>query len=244
LEIYFQIKFVLLGKNFNKKDVLKNLMSNNNSEYKLAIFDMDGTILNGRGIFTIAEKFGFDKKLKEYFKRKDIEYYKKSIEIAKLCKGYKKTDFLDVFRTIEYNEYLEKIIDEIKKRGMKTAIATDSYQFLADDIKKRLDFDYAFANDLITNSNYITGELVIHNKNLIPDYISGNIYSICKSDVLEKLCNKIGISEKESIAIGDGIVDSGMIKKAGLGVAYNAPDYVNKHADICINDYHDLLKEL
>ena len=40
---------------------------------------------------------------------------------------------------------------------------------------------------------------------------------------------------------GDGIVDIGMIKKAGLGVAINASDKVNVHADIVTDDMGILL---
>jgi len=71
---------------------------------------------------------------------------------------------------------------------------------------------------------------------------NGRIYSICKSQVLEQLCNNLGISIDESIAVGDGRVDIGMIKIAGLGIAFNALDEVKNHADIVTNDLGTILK--
>jgi phosphoserine phosphatase len=73
------------------------------------------------------------------------------------------------------------------------------------------------------------------------DPINNEIYSICKSYVLEKLCTKLKISEKEVIAIGDGIVDISMLEKAGLGIAFKAPEKVQKHANISINNMICLL---
>ena len=211
------------------------------SKFKLAIFDMDGTLLKEKGIFVIAEKKGFKDELINILRNNSIEFYKRSIEVAKLLKGQKKNEFLDIFRTIPFQDNIEDILKELRKKQIKIAIATDSYQFLVDDLKKRLNIDYAFANYLISNDDIITGELVIHNKNLLKDF-NGRIYSICKSHVLEKLCIDLGITVNEAIAVGDGKVDIGMIEKAGLGVAFNAPEEVQKYADIITNDLKSILK--
>ena len=158
-----------------------------------------------------------------------------------LSKGQNRTEFLEIFREVPFNKNVEFVIKELKKRGIITAIATDSYQFLSDDVKNRLGIDYAFANRLKFDGDVITGELDIHNKSLAKDFNSENIYSICKSCVLDQLCQDLGISVEEAIAVGDGIVDRGMIKKAGLGVAINASEKVQKHADITIDDMSMLL---
>ena len=212
------------------------------TKFKLVMFDMDGTLIQGRGIFIIAEKKGFKEELIKKIRDKSIDFYQRSIDIAKLSKGLNKRELLEIFRTIKLHENVEKVIADIKKHGIKTAIATDSYKFLADDLKDRLGIDYVFANTLITNGDVITGELEIHNTDLTEDFFSGKIYSICKSCALEQLCKELGISLSEAIAVGDGRVDIGMIKKAGIGIAFNAPDEVQKHADIITNDLRVILE--
>lgn len=211
-------------------------------KFKLVMFDMDGTLIQDRGIFVIAEKKGFKNELIKKINEDRMDFYQRSIDIAKLSKGLNKKEILKIFRSIKLSENVEEVITYLKKYNIKTAIATDSYKLLADDLKDRLGIDYTFANNLITNGDIITGELEIHNKELEQDFYSGKIYSICKSYALEKLCNKLGIHINESIAVGDGKVDIGMIKKAGLGIAFNAPEEVQKNADIVTNDLRKILE--
>jgi phosphoserine phosphatase len=205
------------------------------------MFDMDGTLIQERGIFVIAEKKGFLDELIKNFNSNTFNFYKKSIDIAKLSKGLDKNEILEIFRSIKISKNAEKVIKELKKRKINTAIATDSYKFLADDLKERLGIEYSFANNLIIENNIITGELEIHNKDLTQDFFSGKIYSICKSCALENLCKELNINIEEAIAVGDGKVDIGMIKKAGLGIAYNAPEIVQKNADVVTDDLNIIL---
>lgn len=212
------------------------------SNYKLVVFDMDGTIIQGRGIFVIAEKKNFIDELLRLIKYDGVDFYQKSIEIAKLSKGFNKNELLKIFRTVPLQDFIEEVIKQLKNRNIKTAIATDSYKFLADDLKYRLGIDYVFANNLIINNNIITGELKIHNKVLRKDFYNGKIYSICKSDVLDQLCNKLGIPVREAIAVGDGKVDISMLKRAGLGIAFNASEEVQKNADVVTKDMRIILE--
>ena len=118
------------------------------SKFKLVIFDMDGTLIAGRTVFVFAEEKGFEDELLQIING-NKELHKKSIEIAKLLKGMNARELLEIFRNIPLQEHVENVIGEIKKGGIKTAIVTDSYQFVADDLRERLDIYYAFANNLI-----------------------------------------------------------------------------------------------
>lgn len=211
------------------------------TKFKLVLFDMDGTLLKDKGIFVIAEKKGFLEQLLRFFKDDSREFYLRSIDIAKLSKGFTKKEFLEIFRTVPLRDHAKDVIKELKNKKIKTAIVTDSYQFLADDLKQRLGTDYAFGNNLVTNGDIITGELVMQNKDLAGEFYTGRIYSICKSCVLDQLCEELGITEKEVIAVGDGRIDIGMIKKAGLGIAINALEEVQKNADVVTNDLRVIL---
>ena len=49
-----------------------------------------------------------------------------------------------------------------------------------------------------------------------------------KAELVEELTAREGISLEESVAVGDGANDLVMMKKAGLGIAFNAKPIVQK----------------
>jgi phosphoserine phosphatase SerB len=210
--------------------------------YKLILFDMDGTLLNGRTIFIFAEKKGFTNELSAIMNNTK-EPYEKSIEIAKLLKGLSYQELLDIFRTIPLQEHIENIIPYLQRNKVKTALVTDGYQRFANDLKKRLGLDYAFANRLMINNQTVTGDFFFQNQ-ILQQNSDGRIYSINKRSVLEFLCMTLDISQKEAIAVGDGLVDIDMIESAGLGIAYKAPIEVQKHANLSTDDLRIILKYL
>jgi len=210
--------------------------------YELVLFDMDGTLLNGRSIFIFAEKLGFSDELSMILKT-HREPYEKSIEIAKLLRGMDFREFLKIFRKIPLQEHVHEVVKTLKEKNIKIAVATDSYQFLADDLKERLHLDYAFANKLIIKKNIITGKVIINNSTHRRND-DGKLYSICKGSVLDTLCKMLDIEPVQVIAVGDGLVDIDMIKKSGLGIAYKAREEVQKHADIVADDLRIILTHI
>ena len=207
--------------------------------YKLVLFDMDGTLLNGRTIFVFAEKKGFTNQLSAIL-GSTKEPYEKSLEIAKLLKGMHYQELLEIFRKIPLQQHVETVISKLQDKHIKTAVVTDGYQRFANDLKKRLGLDYAFANRLMANTKVVSGDLLFQNKELKRSS-NGKIYSLDKHAVLDFLCMILDIPTQEVIAVGDGFVDIDMIKAAGLGVAYRAPPEVQTHADVITDDLRFIL---
>jgi phosphoserine phosphatase SerB len=208
-------------------------------KYKLVLFDMDGTLLKGRTIFVFAEKKGFTNQLAEIFQSKK-EPFEKSTEIAKLLKGISYQELLNIFRTIPLQDHIDLIIPFLKEKQIKIALVTDGYQRFANDLKKRLGLNYAFANRLIIKDQLVTGDFLFQNR-ILQRNSNGRIYSICKRCVLDFLCMTLDIAPSEVIAIGDSSVDIDMIEAAGLGIAYRAPEDVRCHADIATDDLRLIL---
>jgi phosphoserine phosphatase len=208
-------------------------------QYKLILFDMDGILLDGRTICIFAEKKGFTNQLSAILLNTK-EPYEKSIEIAMLLRGKIYQEFLDFFREIPLQEHVEAVISSLREKQIKTALVTDGYQRFAYDLKKRLGLDYAFANRLAIENQFITGDLLFQNQALLRND-NGKIYSICKRAVLDFLCATLDISPNEVIAVGNGPVDIDILEFAGLGIAYRAPPDVRCHADIVIDDLRLIL---
>lgn len=211
------------------------------NRYKLIIFDMDGTLINGRTIFKIAEEKDFKEKLMEIL-NSEKRAYEKTIEIAKLLHCITKEEFLKIFREIPLNDNAKYVIEELKKLGIKVAIVTDSYHIVALDLKNRLNVDYVFSNEIIIKNNHLTGEVILNNKEISKRFEGCKIHSICKRDILLQLCKLLEISAEEVIAVGDSSVDICMLKEAGLGIAFNAEEEVRKNADVSISNLIEILK--
>ncbi|MFH1101137.1 MAG: HAD-IB family phosphatase [Methanobacteriota archaeon] len=210
-----------------------------NQEYTLVLFDMDGTLLNGRTILSISEKKGLKDTVLSLL-QSTKEPYDVSLEIARLLKGFDCRELLQIFRMIPLQDHVKDVLKKLREQNVKTAIVTDSYQFLADDLRQRLQIDYAFANNIIINEHIITGDLQPHN-HARQRNDDGKLYSICKGSVLDSLCDKLHFRPEQCIAVGDGFVDIDMIKKSGVGIAYNAPLEVRNHADIVSDDLRVIL---
>ena len=214
-------------------------MLEHKQHYKLILFDMDGTLLNGRTIYVFAEKKGFISQLSTILDSTQ-EPYKKSIQIAKLLKGLSYEELLDIFRKIPLQEHVDMIISSLRENKIKIALVTDGYQRFANDLKKHLGLNYAFANRLTINNQVITGDLFYQNR-VLQRNSDGKIYSIHKKSVLEFLCMTLDITPDNVIAIGDGLVDIDMLESAGLGIAYKAPIDVQNHADVATDDLRVIL---
>jgi phosphoserine phosphatase len=55
-----------------------------------------------------------------------------------------------------------------------------------------------------------------------------------KQSMLERLRREMGLAESQTLAVGDGANDLGMIKAAGLGVAFRAKPIVAAEAQASI----------
>ena len=208
-------------------------------DIKLVIFDMDGTLISQKSIFVFAKKFGYYTELKNILKKETLPYQKNK-QIAHLLKGRTYEELLEIFHSIPLSDNMHIIISELHNNNIATAVVTASYQFLADTIKHHLNLDFAAANNLIFNQNIVTGQLKIHNSKKV-SCGDGLIYSICKGHVLKNLCQKLHIASHQVIAVGDGLIDISMLKKAGIGIAYNAPNKVQQNADVITDDLRTIL---
>ena len=211
--------------------------------YKLIAFDMDDTLLSGRTIYVIADRKGFRDEV-DRITSMEIPNYRKTMEIAKLLEGMSVEEFLEIFRSIPLNDNVPEVFDEIRKRKIKTAIISNSYDIAAKDLANRLKIDFVIANELVVKDGIITGVVIPHNKNPVDKIGDCRSYSVCKSEALEEICRKLNIDPSETIAIGDGSIDRFMLSTAGLGIAYRPKANLEEYADVVIDDMIELLRFL
>jgi 5-amino-6-(5-phospho-D-ribitylamino)uracil phosphatase len=136
-------------------------------------------------------------------------------------------------------EKLEKMYHLAKELGMSTwMISTDDMyrNCIPEDVHEQqwLKFGCESHNEIILEKmlrelSYIEG---LEITNSLPTNMEINPEGVNKAQALQKVCNKIGITMNEVMAVGDSLNDIKMIQQAGIGVAMgNAQEAVKKAAD-------------
>lgn len=204
---------------------------------KIAIIDMDHTILRNSFINTATSAFGLQRELVDIVTNNNNPFIRTKM-IARLLKGKSIGDLLTLTDGIEVTPHMAELVAELKNQGYITGIISDSYDCITNHIKNKYGFDFTLANELEFSKSIATGEVKIPSV-FLPDEKSKCKHDYCKLNALIKICDKYHVELKNTLYIGDGENDICCIRKAGIGVSFCASnpmvdavaDYQIKEAD-------------
>lgn len=191
---------------------------------KMAIFDMDDTILKGRTIDTFAKEFGFTAKLEDLRdQEKDPIILTKRIGL--LLKGRTMDELLNIANRIEMVHDIKDVVAGLKQRGYIVGIISNSYTLITNFVRQRIGADFSYANQLEFFEGKVTGEVGLPSYFFgSPDSICGHAY--CKTNALVNACEKYNVPLKNCMVIGDSRDDRCMVGHAGKGIAFRTRDQV------------------
>lgn len=202
---------------------------------KIALFDMDNTLLRASFIHTAAERFGFRDELLEIISTQ-VNAFIRTKQIAQLLKGKNISELLKVADDIPVTRNAQKLIATLKDEGFIVGLMSDSYDCITNHFRNKYAFDFSLGNELEFSKSVATGEVKI------PSFYlqhAGSIcqHEYCKSHALVHICKKFGVSVSDTLAIGDSENDICLIKKAGIGVSFCSSHAVlNAVADFVIRE--------
>ncbi len=204
------------------------------SDFRLIAFDMDSTLINIECVDEIADAAGRKAEvaaITEAAMQGVITDYKESLrQRVALLKGVP-VEHLDLVFTqrLRLNAGAQNLIDAAKKAGLVTLLVSGGFTYFSDRVKSGLGIDFARSNELEIEGGVLTGRMV--------DQCWGDICDgLEKRRTLLELASLMGISLKQTIAVGDGANDLPMMGVAGLSVAYHAKPAVRAHAQIAITE--------
>jgi phosphoserine phosphatase len=202
---------------------------------RLAVFDMDSTLIQQEVIDEIASFIGVQKEVSEITARAmngELDFAASLKARVALLKGVPADVFEQLKPRITITPGAKELCKCLKRLGFALAVLSGGFQPLADWLAEQLGLDHAFANHLVSDGKTLTGELD-------PNYAI--VDAEHKRNLLITLAKNKGISLQQTMAVGDGANDIPMLKTAGLGVAWKAKSRVQMEAPARLNVAEGLL---
>lgn len=116
------------------------------------------------------------------------------------------------------------LLATMKANGAYAALVSGGFTAFTAKIAQTLGFDENRANTLMAEAGKLTGKVGMP--------ILGKQ---AKVDALEDITARLGISEADVLAVGDGANDLGMLLRAGTGVALHAKPTVAAQCNVRVN---------
>ena len=196
---------------------------------RLAIFDMDNTLIQQEAIDEIARKVGMEAEVSAITERAmngELDFAASLRARCSLLRGVPSTVFEELQSTITLSPGAKELVIALKRLGYKTAVLSGGFTPLTSWLADQLGLNYAYANHLVESAdrNTLTGEL------------HGEIVNAEKKrDLVIDIAEREGIPLDQVMVVGDGANDLLMMGVAGLGVAFNAKQKVQLEAPAKLN---------
>lgn len=198
------------------------------SDLGLVVSDMDSTLITIECIDEIAAGNGLKDQvaaITERSMRGELDFEASLRQRVALLKGLPEMELAYVYdHVLQLNRGAEAFLAHCKAHDVKFMLVSGGFTFFTEHLKKRLGFEYAYANQLEIIDGKLTGNL------------TGRIIDAqAKADLLQQYAHDLNIPLSQTLAMGDGANDIPMLQAAGYGVAIHAKPKTREHADICID---------
>jgi len=195
---------------------------------RLVQLDVDSTFIQQEAIELLAEKAGvLDEvaRITELAMRGELDFENSLRARVALLKGLPESVITQVQGEISLTDGAEDLVKNLHALGHSAALVSGGFINIIEPLIQRLSINYYKANTLEIVDGVLTGGLM-----------GPIIDRQAKADALKEFSKASGVAMENTVAIGDGANDLGMMAIAGLSIAFNAKPVVVEAADIAINE--------
>ena len=195
---------------------------------KMLLADMDSTMIQQECIDELAAEAGVGPRVADITARAmngELDFEGALIERVGLLKDLPVATIDHVLATrITHMPGGAALVATMKANGAYAALVSGGFTAFTAQVAAALGFDENRANTLLANGDKLTGD--------VGRPILGKEAKVA---ALQQITARLGISEEDVLAVGDGANDLGMLSRAGLGVALHAKPSVQAQCDVRIN---------
>ena len=195
---------------------------------RLVVLDMDSTFIRQEVIDLLAAHAGVGEEVSaitERSMRGEMDFHRSLTARTSLLAGLPDTVFDDVRLEVTLSQGAEQLVKVLHSLGEKIAIVSGGFENVIAPILEGVGVDYFKANLLEIDAGFLTGRI-----------IGPVIDREAKARYLQALARELEIPLSQTVAVGDGANDLGMMEIAGLSIAFNAKPIVVQAADVAITD--------
>ena len=198
---------------------------------KLAVFDFDNTLVEGETIDSLAKEAGCYEEvcaLTSSAMSGKRDFFVSLQKRAALLKGLSVEKARRVFHSLELINGAVEAVEGLKKRGYRVFCLSGGFEEGVEYMSQTMNLDGYFANFLHAENGVLTGQ------------VGGSaMFDDSKRVLILKLQKILGISQADTICVGDGANDLAMFSVSGKKIAFCAKEVLREAADIQI-DTRDL----
>jgi phosphoserine phosphatase len=195
---------------------------------RLLLADMDSTMIRQECIDELAAAAGIGAQVATITARAmngELDFEAALTERVALLRGLPETTIAEVLATrITMMPGGATLVATMRAHGAHAALVSGGFTAFTEAVAARLGFHEHRANTLLVEGGTLTGT--------VAHPILGREAKVA---ALEDLTTRLGLTDADVLAIGDGANDLGMLQRAGLGVAVHAKPVVQAQAAHAIN---------
>jgi phosphoserine phosphatase len=189
--------------------------------------DVDSTLIQQEVIELLAAKVGVEKEVIEITNAAmagELDFEASLRARVALLAGASEEILAEVRSEIKLTPGARTLVKTLQKLGHEVAIVSGGFTAVIEPILVELGITNYRANNLELVGGKLTGKV-----------LAPIIDRAAKAQALRDFAAETGVTLEQTIAIGDGANDLGMLEIAGLGIAFNAKPAVRAAADSSIN---------
>lgn len=193
----------------------------------LVVLDVDSTLIEQEVIEILAEFAGKAQEVAavtERAMRGELDFAGSLRARVSTLAGLEETILAQALAKIKLTKGAEQLIEAVHSASGRVAAVSGGFIQILEPLAKDIGLDFYRANTLEIVDGKFTGDV-------LPPIID----KPAKASALKDWAAELGLTQSQTIAIGDGANDLDMMKVAGLSIGFSAKPRVRAVADILVD---------